>query len=69
MLGPAVHAAIAVIVPKIPSVTGLDRLTTAPADDVAGFDQGLIGGTQRPMIGAVAALAGGAAAAPVGSPA
>lgn len=69
MLGPAVHAAIAVIVPKIPSVAGLDQLTAAPTKHGAGLNQGSVLFTQRAVVGAVAAVGGGATAAPVGPPA
>ncbi len=69
VLGPAVHAAIAVIVPKIPCVTRSDQLTAAPAGDGAGLDEWPVVVTQRPVIGAIAALRGGATAAPECSPA
>jgi len=65
MLRPAVHAAVQVVMTEIPGVAGLDQLTAAPAHHAPGCDDRRPLLAQAFMVGAVAALGGGAAGTPV----
>jgi hypothetical protein len=69
MLRPAIDAAVQVVVSEVPVVVGVDRFTAAPAGDVAGLDERPVLFAQRPVVDAVSALGGGAASAPLLTPA